>query len=437
MALLMRFLALFTTLLSYANAISITSTKYYNISNDVEGSVHLNGLAFQQSALTTFGDYQYVTFYKTASGYGKHYVNLGRRRIAPSVGDWQYFAFTDYEQHTLDEHNTISMGISGDGKIHLSFDHHDVPLNYRVSTSGVAKTIPSDWSMSTFGGSVQHSLPGSSGPWTPLTYPRFERLANGDMLMEFRIGQSGAGDSYVHRYSSTSGQWSNVGKYLQGQDNNAYINGVTSSNGNLYVSWTVRETPDASTNHDFYFALSEDDGRTWKATSGNSVSKPITPSTAGIKVYTIPQNSEIMNQEAQTADENGRFHALMRDKSSGTARFYHYLRTSTGTFSKTAINAPGLSNPPYLAYRGKLAAKGDSLIAILPDAPKNTVTLWGATAEGNYQDWKLMATIINMAGEPQVDEERLAQNGVLSVFVRQGGPFGERKVQVWDYELQL
>ena len=187
MGFLSRTVSIAATLLSLANAVSITSTRTYNISNDVEGSVHLNALAFQQSPLTTFGDYQYVAFYKTASGYGKHNVNLGRRRISPSIGDWQSFAFTDYVQQTLDEHNTISMGISGDGKIHLSFDHHDVPLNYRVSTSGIAKTVPSAWTMATFGGSVQHSLPGSTGPWTPLTYPRFERLAGGDLLMEFRI----------------------------------------------------------------------------------------------------------------------------------------------------------------------------------------------------------------------------------------------------------
>lgn len=281
-----------------------------------------------------------------------------------------------------------------------------------------------------------HSLPGSAGPWTPLTYPRFERLVNGDMLMEFRIGQSGAGDSYIHRYSATSGQWSAAGKYLQGQDNNAYINGFTSQDGKLFVSWTVRETPDASTNHDFYFTFSEDDGRTWKTTSGQAVSKPITPSTAGIKVYTIPQKSEIMNQEAQCADSKGRFHALMRDKSSGTAKFYHYMRTPTGTFSKTAINV-SISTPPYLAYRGKLASSGDNLIAILPDAPKNTVTIWGATAAGSFQDWKSLATIENMAGEPLVDYDRLSKFGILSVFVRQGGPFGQRKVQVWDFGLQL
>jgi len=421
-------------LASVASTLSVTSTNYWNITNDVEGSVRLNGLSFQQHALTTFGQYQYVAFYKTASGYGKHNVNLGRRRIAPSVGEWQYFAFTDYVQTTLDEHNTISMGISGDGKIHLSFDHHDVPLNYRVSSTGIAKTIPSAWSASAFG-AVQHGLPGSVGPWTPLTYPRFERIDNGDLLMEFRIGQSGAGDSWIHRYSATSGQWSNIGKYLQGEDNNAYINGFTSAAGNLFVSWTVRETPTPSTNHDVYFAFSADAGRTFKQTNGQTVVLPIKPSTPGIKVYTIPQNSEIINQEAQCADEKGRFHALMRDNSTGTARFYHYLRTAEGKFSKTAI--PNTPVPPYLAYRGKIAAAGDNLIAILPDQPKQTVTIWGATAGGGYNDWKRLAEITNMAGEPLVDEERLKKNSVLSLFVRQGGPFGTRKVQVWDFGLAL
>jgi hypothetical protein len=436
MNILLRLLACVALVTSLASALSVTSTNHWDIVNDVEGSVRLNGLAFQQHALTTFGDYQYVAFYKTASGYGKHNVNLGRRRISPSIGEWQYFAFTDYVQQTLDEHNTISMGISGDGKIHLSFDHHDVPLNYRVSSTGIAKTIPATWSASAFG-AVQHSLPGSIGPWTPLTYPRFERIDNGDLLMEFRIGQSGAGDSWIHRYSSTSEQWSQVGKYLQGEDNNAYINGFTNSVGKLFVSWTVRETPDASTNHDFYFALSEDAGRSWKQTNGQTVALPIKPSTAGIKVYTIPQNSEIINQEAQCADSKGRFHALMRDKSSGTSRFYHYLRTVDGKFTKTAINASGLSTPPYLAYRGKIAAAGDNLIAILPDQPKQTVQVWGATAGGGYTDWKKLAEITNMAGEPLVDEERLRKNGVLSLFVRQGGPFGTRKVQVWDFALAL
>jgi hypothetical protein len=82
-------LACVTLLASAASSLSVTSTNYWNITNDVEGSVPLNGLSFQQHALTTFGDYQYVAFYKTASDYGKHNVNLGRRCSAPSTSDWQ------------------------------------------------------------------------------------------------------------------------------------------------------------------------------------------------------------------------------------------------------------------------------------------------------------------------------------------------------------
>jgi hypothetical protein len=205
----------------------------------------------------------------------------------------------------------------------------------------------------------------------------------------------------------------------------------------LYVSWTVRETPTPSTNHDFYFAISEDAGRSWKQTNGSTVALPITPDTPGIKVYDIPQNSEIINQEAQCADDKGRFHALMRDNSTGTSMFYHYLRNPEGKFTKTAIKAPGLSTPPYLAYRGKIVAKGDSVVAVLPDAPKSTVQLWGATAGGGWADWKKLGEIGNMAGEPLVDEERLKKFNVLSLFVRQGGPFGTRKVQVWDFGLNL
>lgn len=419
-------------------ALHVTSIKTYNISNDVQGSVRLNGLAFQQHALTTFDNHQYIAFYKTADAYGKHHVNLGRRQISPTLGEWQYFAFTDYLQQTLDEHNTISMGISGDGRIHLSFDHHDVPLNYRVSTSGIATTLPTDWSASAFGGSVLHSLPGSTGPFTPLTYPRFERIDAGDLLMEFRIGQSGAGDSYLHRYSARTGQWRSVGKYLQGQENNAYINGISHQAGILYVSWIVRETPDPKTNHDFSFAYSPDYGATWKQSNGEPLTKPIISSTSSTIVFPIPQNSQLINQEAQCVGPNSHFHALMRDNTTGTPSFYHFLRNpTTGQFSKTKLLLPGLSTPPYLAYRGKLAATPNSaLLAILPDAPASTVQVWGATAAQAYGDWTRLAVLDNMAGEPLVDEERLRRFGVLSLFVRQAGAFGTRKVQVWDFVVE-
>ena len=115
---------------------------------------------------------------------------VARRNLSsPSPTQWETLRFSDYVQRTQDSHNTISMGISSDGRIHLSYDHHDVPLNYRVSNAGVGLALDPGryaWSPALFGGTV-HGLPGVSGAWNSVTYPRFERFGDG-LGMEMRNG---------------------------------------------------------------------------------------------------------------------------------------------------------------------------------------------------------------------------------------------------------
>ncbi|KAJ4201756.1 hypothetical protein NW759_015525 [Fusarium solani] len=281
------------------SALTITETSQSDLASDLEGGVIINGASFQEDVLVTYGHYQYTTFYNnTPAGYGNHYVNLGRRQVVPSAGDWEIITFTDYIQRRVDGHNMISLGISGDGRIHLSFDQHNVPLRYRVSVDPIAEDIPSapEWTEALFG-PVLNSLPGSSGPWTPMTYPRFQTLENGDMLFEFRIGGSGNGDSYIHRYSSSTEQWRPYGRYLQGNDNNAYINGLDYLDGRLYTSWIIRETPNANTNHDLFFAYSDDEGQSWHSSDGTDLPVPISTDDDTPLIWNIPQNSQLVNQE--------------------------------------------------------------------------------------------------------------------------------------------
>ncbi|RBR07864.1 uncharacterized protein FIESC28_10482 [Fusarium coffeatum] len=436
----MRLYSIITSLMATTSALTLKSTKHWTIGTDIQGSERLNGVSYQEDALITYGDYQYVTFYETApAGYLNHFVRLGRRKIAPSVADWEYLTFEDYTQKTMDGHNMISMGISGDGKIHLSFDHHkDVPINYRVSKEGIAKEVPSKWSAELFG-PVVHSLDGSEGPYSPLTYPRFEPLPNGDMLLEFRIGQSGSGDSYIHRYSSSTGKWTAQGMYIQGDDNNAYINGLDYLDGKLYTSWTVRETPDADTNHGVYFAYSNDDGKTWFNTNDTKLSKPISTSDESTLVWDIPQDSRMVNQEGQYIDTKGRFHVLMRDVLSGKHLYQHYLRDTSGKWTKNTINPAGLNGPDLYDPRGKFAgdASGEYLFGLLPDPVKQATGIYVATASKGFKDWTALAEIPNTSTEPLFDKTRLHEFGVLSVFVRQAGGFPDRKLQVWDFELDL
>jgi hypothetical protein len=267
--------------------------------------------------------------------------------------------------------------------------------------------------------------------------------------------RSGSGDSYIHRYSASTGKWQAYGMYIQGDDNNAYINGLDYLDGKLYTSWTVRETPNADTNHGVYFVYSNDDGKTWFNTNNTKLAKPISTSDESTLIWDVPQNSRMVNQEGQLIDTKGRFHILMRDLLSGGHLYQHYLRNTDGktvnlplinvakalqgTWTKNAINPAGLNGPDLYDPRGKLAgdASGEYLFGLLPDPVKQSTGIYVATASKDFKDWKSLAEIPNTSTEPLFDKTRLHESGVLSVFVRQAGGFPDRKLQVWDFELDL
>jgi hypothetical protein len=86
----------------------------------------LNGNAFQQDALSTSNGWQYAAFYSHLfpdSRFEPLYVHLARRKLP--AGPWQVAVFKDYPQTVDDGHNTVQLGIcTGNGTIHLSYDHH-------------------------------------------------------------------------------------------------------------------------------------------------------------------------------------------------------------------------------------------------------------------------------------------------------------------------
>ena len=110
----------------------------------------------------------------------------------------------------------------------------------------------------------------------------------------------------------------------------------------------------------------------------------------------------------------------------------------TGEWTKNAIDTGDISPPDLYAPRGKLAAAdwGNVLIALLPDEPALELRIYASTAAEEFTDWTLLAVVENSQSEPLFDKTRLTYEDVLSVFVRQGGPFPDRKLQVWDFKLE-
>ena len=112
---------------------------------------------------------------------------------------------------------------------------------------------------------------------------------------------------------------------------------------------------------------------------------------------------------------------------------------NSGKWTKNSINPAGLNGPDLYDPRGKFSgdASGEYLFGLLPDAVKQSTGIYVATASKDFKDWTALAEIPNTSTEPLFDKTRLHEFGVLSVFVRQAGGFPDRKLQVWDFELDL
>lgn len=411
----------------------------------------INVNSFQQEAITTFGRFQYAAWYEDSGrGSFSRWVVLGRRELPDA--EWQKFSFQDFEQTRDDGHNTISMGISGDGFIHLAYDLHNVGLNYRMSKTAIALApLDSPWSSDLFT-STSHTL--SSWPkalFERMTYPRFLRLDCGDILFEFRLGRSGLGDDYLWRYHKSDAKWAPVGPngglYLKGVDNNAYINGIDCYNSRLYVSWTYRKFVEdggpsevsgqagpngPENNYDLMFAYSDDQGVTWKNTQGMELALPIAPSAAGIIAFHIPIDSGILNQEGQTVDSQGVFHVINRETTDGTGRWYHYW-LKDGSWSRASIHHPQLDTPQLIGNRAKLFACQDALYAMLPGNTNSNFTILKSSGQAGYTSWISMFHEKGFDGEPLFDRTRLAVEDVVSIMQRTSR--SPRQVIVLDFHV--
>ena len=129
----------------------------------------VNTTIFRQSSVITHGDYQFAAYYD-ADGY----VVLAKRKLAKKGkdGDWQVQR-TQYKGNVRDAHNIISIGIDGDGFIHVSFDHHGHPLRYCKSKQPLSLEL----------GELQ---PMNGNDERNVTYPEFYNLLDGDLLFAYR-----------------------------------------------------------------------------------------------------------------------------------------------------------------------------------------------------------------------------------------------------------
>ncbi len=421
----------------------------------------INGKSFQQEAFTTLAGWQYVAYYDA-----NRHVCLARRELSDS--SWQFIRFEDYALMHDDVHNTISMGICPkDGTIHLSFDHHNHPLHYRVSRKGVA-TAPeqTSWEPSLFGPVIAELEKGK--PPSRVCYPRFWRTPEGGFQFCYRVGGSGGGDRTLVDYDPATGSWRNTrqidsraGTFSDSFNTShgrcSYPNGYTYDVlGRLHVTWVWREATQGA-NHDLMHAYSEDRGFTWKNSQGQLVGdsrpggRPLCLDSPGIVVVPIGRGFGLLNTQAQAVDSQGRIHVvishLTEEPDQPTTKFpgwlgppedrryHHYWRANDGVWQHTEL--PGAAgNPPKLFFdrhdNAILIANLNRPGATWPMPIKSwgtidefcffrgDLTIMAATAASKWKDWQVIHTEAGpFVNEMLGDSHRWHEEAVLSIMVQE------------------
>jgi hypothetical protein len=294
---------------AYGVAPSVT---YLNVGMGYS-TVDTNTMPFASYSVITDGNYQFVAYYNTSS-----HVTIARRQLGSTTWTTTDTGFTAND--ITDDHDMISMGIDGNGIMHISWGMHNNYLNYTTSTASVLTPVLTGDKIG-FNSSMASTMPisaPSGGYVSEITYPQFYNIpGSGDLLFWYRVGGSGGGSGNgnlnLNRYSAATGTWSEVkAPVLDGISTsggvNAYPNTmVINSSGTYEISWTWRASSDYQTNSNIGYAQSTN-GTTWTSITGaaiNSGSGGITPSSPNQTIVTIPAGSSLMNQTSMTNDLYG------------------------------------------------------------------------------------------------------------------------------------
>lgn len=285
----------------------------------------INATIFCQPVVSRGGT-QYVAFYD-AEGY----VVLGKRRLG--ARRWEVRR-TQYTGNIKDAHNGIALGLDASGVLHIAWDHHGHPLRYAQSVRPGSLELTA-------------KMPMTGTSESQVTYPEFFPLPDGGLLFLYRDGSSGRGNTVLKRYDHRARRWFSVQEPLiDGQGaRNAYTNRLAiGSDGSWHLSWVWRERGDASTNHDICYARSDDQGKSWRKSTGEVYRMPITVENAEV-VHRIPVKSGLINTTTMALDSKGRPLIASYWRPSGAEAPQYHLVWFDG--ARWRVNQVGQRHAPF------------------------------------------------------------------------------------------
>ncbi|MFW6162356.1 MAG: BNR repeat-containing protein [Planctomycetota bacterium] len=419
-----------------------------------------NWASFDQDKILSYGHHQYTVYWDA----DKVLVVARRDLRSHRVQALRLPRYTLTIQPTDGHRNTV-LGISPrDGRLHLSWDHHNNPLRYTRTRRQFLTDPPARMSEEDF----EPAQPLAPGAPQRVTYPRFLNDGDGRLYFVYRSGGSGNGRTVFSRYDSGTGTWSisvgrlfgsegTYGPWGNSRSRNAYLHDILFDvNNRLHVTWVYREAGSSwASNHDLHYAYSDDCGVTWMNNDGTPIAHlrrgdPIVLGDPGIVVQKIPVYSWLMNQCAMALDADNQPHVATyrlpdtarperlthsppRDVAA-RLRFFHYWRRADGSWHSSGP----LTLPEGLRLRRPhLVIRGDT--AVLYWASNQGFRCFVARASQGWGPWQLLemtgpAFTANDACKH--DRRLLRDKGILSFAADPRGAERGKGYAILDFDVQ-
>ncbi|MCF8357923.1 MAG: BNR repeat-containing protein [Prolixibacteraceae bacterium] len=385
----------------------------------------VNAPVFRKNSVVSSANYQFAAYYDSTAN-----VVLARRK--PDSHEWEIHT-TQYKGNVYDAHNSISIMVDGNGYLHMSWDHHNNPLNYCRSIKPESLEMGNKEQMI-----GEHE--------NVVSYPGFYRFENGNLLFAYRDGGSGKGNLVLNRYRLETGSWERLHANLidgEGQ-RNAYWQMCLDKKGTIHVSWVWRETPDVRSNHDMCYACSKDGGITWENSLGTKYNVPITLASAEV-VKKIPQGSNLINQTSMVADSEGNPYiaTYFKEPENKCTQFYIIYRlngewkTVAATERTLDFEIGGMGSRsipisrPQLLLTEKDGEKVLHLVYRDEEQDNNIVMVAAKTGDEMKWDRQVISPWPVDRWEPSYDTELMKNENKLHLFFQKAGQGqGEKTVDM-------
>jgi len=410
-----------------------------------------NWASWDQDKIVSLGGFQYTAFWDTDRVFVLARRDLRNHQV-------QTLRLPEFKLSSDDPHRNTCLGVSRqDGRLHLSWDHHNNPLRYTRSRAGFLTDPPRQMTEADI--EPPQTIASSTAPTSRVTYPRFFHDADGQLYLFYRQGGSGNGENYLHRYDSQRGSWTAIGKVFSSRgtyepwqsstSRNAYLHDLLfDANNRLHATWVYREAGATwASNHDLHYAYSDDGGVTWCNNAGQRVADldhddPIELDDPGIVVRPIPVFSWLMNAGCMALDSKNRPHVVTYQlpatqrpeplQHSPPAeirqqlRVVHYWRADDGRW-RGGERIAACAEFGYVA-RGDAVFDADDTLYFFYQPKESTggFVCLQSPAASDWTDWRgysLAGSEIGGLDASKHDRSRWAQSGILSITaqIRAGG----------------